>query len=78
LTARVTIIADTAAIHLAMSTPEANRLASWFCHPHLVDGYAEGEGARNQSGEIVLADRPGIGFEPPELWLGVPLMVLVN
>ena len=30
-----TALADTAAIHLASSTPEANRLASWLCHYHL-------------------------------------------
>jgi L-alanine-DL-glutamate epimerase-like enolase superfamily enzyme len=32
-----TVIADTAALHLALSTPAENRLASWLCHPHLVD-----------------------------------------
>ena len=28
-------LADTAAIHLASSTPQENRLASWLCHYHL-------------------------------------------
>ena len=28
-------LADTAAIHLAASTQDANRLASWLCHHHL-------------------------------------------
>ena len=69
-----TVLADTAALHLALSTPEENRLASWLAHAHLVDDYAPGEGARNAGGMVRLAaDKPGIGVEPPEDWLGEPL-----
>ena len=71
-----TVLADTAAIHLALSTPQENRMASWLCHPHLADDYAAGEGARNEHGKIVLADKPGIGVEPPEEWLGEPYRTL--
>ncbi len=67
-----TVLSDTAALHLALSTPEENRLASWLCHPHLVDDYAPGEGARNNQGMIALQDKPGIGVVPPEDWLGAP------
>ena len=67
-----TILADTAALHLALATPAANRLASWLCHPHLEDDYATDAGARNCGGEIRLPDRPGIGVAPPADWLGEP------
>jgi len=70
-----TVLADTAAIHLAISTPDANRLASWLCQPHLIDDYAQGQGARNVDGKIRLEDKPGIGVEPPESFLGEPVMV---
>ena len=70
-----TVLSDTAAIHLALSTPEENRLASWLCHPHLVDDYAHGEGARNDNGKIGLQDKPGIGVEPPKDWLGKPWQI---
>lgn len=67
-----TVLADTAAIHLALSTPTANRLASWLCHPHLIDDYGQAEGARNRGGRISLdgSGRVGIGVEPPIEWLG--------
>ncbi len=68
-----TVIADTAALHLALSTPEAHRLASWLCHAHLVDDPAPGQGARNAAGLVRLPDAPGLGVAPDEDWLGPPL-----
>jgi len=68
-----TIVADTAAAHLALSTPEENRLASWLCHPHLVDDPAPGEGARGVGGKISLPGLPGLGVAPDADWLGEPL-----
>lgn len=70
-----TVLADTAAIHLALTTPIENRLASWLSHPHLVDDYAPDAGARHRQGKITLDDTPGIGVEPPEDWLGEPYCV---
>ncbi len=68
-----TVLADTAALHLALSTPQENRLASWLGHAHLVDDFAPGEGARNHGGVVRLdPSKPGIGVEPPEDWLGAP------
>lgn len=68
-----TVLADTAAMHLALSTPEENRLASWLCHPHLADDCASRDrGARNRQGTITLDDAPGIGVEPDRDWLGEP------
>ncbi|MFT5115109.1 MAG: L-alanine-DL-glutamate epimerase-like enolase superfamily enzyme [Parasphingorhabdus sp.] len=65
-----TVLADTAALHLAYSTPEENRLASWLCQHHLVDDPAPGQGARNVAGMVTLNNKPGLGVSPDENWLG--------
>ena len=65
-------LADTAAIHLAASTPEENRLASWLCHYHLAVDPVPGQGARNESGFATPADTPGIGVTPDPDELGDP------
>jgi len=70
-----TVIADTAALHLAFSTPEEHRLASWLCHAHLTDDPAPGQGARNKDGVVVLPRTPGLGVVPDEDWLGPPATV---
>ena len=72
-----TVVADTAALHLALATPEEHRLASWLCQPHLADDPAPGQGARNDAGDIRLPDAPGLGVAPDEAWLGEPWAVLV-
>ncbi|MEC8090019.1 MAG: mandelate racemase/muconate lactonizing enzyme family protein, partial [Pseudomonadota bacterium] len=53
-----TALADTAAIHLAASTPDANRLASWLCHYHLALDPVPGQGARNSGGVAVPPSAP--------------------
>ncbi len=68
-----TVLADTAALHLALSTPPEHRLASWLCHPHLSEDAAPGQGARNRDGEAVLPKAPGIGVAPDLDWLGAAL-----
>ena len=70
-----TVVADTAALHLALSTPEEHRLGSWLCQPHLEDDPAPGEGARSDEGNIRLPDAPGLGVAPDEEWLGEPWAV---
>jgi len=70
-----TVVADTAAVHLALSTPEANRLASWLCHPHLRGDSAPGRGARNVDGEISVPGGAGLGVTPDTDWLGEPTAV---
>jgi len=70
-----TVLADTAAMHLALSTPQSNRLASWLAHAHIGDDPAPGQGARNVDGSTCPQDRPGIGVEPEESWLGDPLVI---
>ena len=66
------VLADTAAIHLASSTPEPTRLASWLCHPHLSLDIAPGQGARNNEGYATPPSMPGLGVEPDETILGKP------
>ncbi len=70
-----TVLADTAALHLALSTPAEHRLASWLCHAHLVDDPAPGQGARNSGGVAVPPQGPGIGVVPDADWLGEPAAV---
>lgn len=66
-------LADTAAIHLAASTPEANRLASWLCHYHLAVDPVPGQGARNAQGLATPPEAPGLGVTPDPERLGAPV-----
>lgn len=68
-------LADTAAIHLASSTPEANRLASWLCHYHLAVDPVPGQGARNDAGFATPSALPGVGVKPDAELLGKPVAV---
>ncbi len=65
-------LADTAAIHLASSTPEANRLASWLCHDHLSVDPVPGQGARNDHGTTRPPPVPGLGVVADLDVLGEP------
>ncbi|MEM6307870.1 MAG: enolase C-terminal domain-like protein, partial [Pseudomonadota bacterium] len=68
-------LADTAAIHLAASTPDANRLASWLCHYHLSVDPVAGQGARNTHGTANVPDLPGLGVVPSADMLGDPIVI---
>ena len=68
-----TALADTAAIHLAASTPDANRLASWLCHYHLALDPVPGQGARNSGGVAVPPSAPGLGVAPDETAIRAPV-----
>ena len=68
-------LADTAALHLAASTPEAHRLASWLCHYHLSIDPVPGQGARNRQGFATPPSEPGLGVAPDEAMLGQPVAV---
>lgn len=68
-----TALADTASIHLAASTPDPYRLASWLCHAHLAVDPVPGQGARNIEGYATPPDLPGIGVEPEAKGLGEPV-----
>lgn len=68
-------LADTAAIHLASSTPAENRLASWLCHHHLAIDPVTGRGARNIGGFATPPSEPGLGVEPDIEVLGEPVAI---
>ncbi len=68
-------IADTAAFHLAASTPDANRLASWLGRAHLADDPMAGLGALNDGGVVRLGDVSGLGFAPDPATFGAPCAV---
>jgi len=68
-------LADTAAIHLASSTPPDNRLASWLSHTHLAVDPVPGQGARNTGGFATPPDTPGLGVTPDPDALGEPVAI---
>lgn len=68
-------LADTAAIHLAAATPQANRLASWLCHYHLSVDPVPDQGARNEGGFATPPSVPGLGVTPDPGQLGDPVAV---
>ena len=70
-----TALADTVALHLAASTPDQNRLASWLCHQHLAVDPLAGQGARNDKGFATVPSLPGHGILPDIAGLGEPVAV---
>ena len=68
-------LADTAAFHLAASTPDENRLASWLAHDHLSIDPVEGQGVRNQNGFATPPSKPGLGVIPEVDRLGQPIAI---
>lgn len=68
-------LADTAALHLAASTPDANRLASWLSHDHLAVDPVPAQGVRNQGGFAALPSAPGLGVTPDPDLLGASVAV---
>ncbi len=66
------VIADSAAVHLAQSTPASHRRATWLCHDMVTPDIAEG-GARNRGGVTSAPESPGIGVKPKPDLLGEPV-----
>lgn len=69
------VLADTAAVHLAQSTPETHHRGTWLCHDMLTLDLAPGQGARNSNGTTAAPDLPGLGVEPECDILGDPVAV---
>lgn len=69
-----TALADTAAVHLAQSTPASHRRATWLCHEMLSIDPIVG-GARNVAGETRVPDAHGLGAHPDLSRLGDPVAV---
>ena len=67
-----TTLQATAAVHLAQSTPEPFRRATWMCVEHLTTDPVEG-GARNDHGWADAPEAEGIGATPGVAALGDPV-----
>ena len=69
------VIADTAAQHLAQSIPVENRLGTWLCQEMLRVDTAPGRGSRNTDGASAIPPQAGLGVAPDEGILGAPVAV---
>ncbi|MDU8927225.1 mandelate racemase/muconate lactonizing enzyme family protein [Alisedimentitalea sp. MJ-SS2] len=67
------VLADTEALHLAATVPDANCHAVWACQDMLTVDIAGGRGPRNQNGHLSLPETPGLGVHPDEDTLGPPV-----
>jgi len=69
------VLADTEALHLAVTIPDINCHAVWACQDMLTVDIAGGRGPRNNAGHLHLPEEPGLGVEPNEDQLGHPVAV---
>ena len=69
-----TALQASAVVHLAQSTPEPLRRATWICYDRLTRNPVEG-GAVNIDGWAVAPAEPGIGAHPDEAALGDPAAI---
>ncbi|MEM6939789.1 MAG: enolase C-terminal domain-like protein [Pseudomonadota bacterium] len=67
------VLADTEALHLAATIPDANCHAVWACQDMVTVDIAGGRGPRNQAGHLHLSEAPGLGVYPDEAALGAPV-----
>ncbi|MEL7026373.1 MAG: enolase C-terminal domain-like protein [Pseudomonadota bacterium] len=68
-----TVLADTEALHLAATIPDANCHAVWACQDMITVDVAGGRGPRNIDGHLSLPPAPGLGVHPDEDALGAPV-----
>ncbi|SFM52807.1 mandelate racemase/muconate lactonizing enzyme family protein [Shimia aestuarii] len=66
------VLADTEALHLAATIPDANCRAVWACQDMITAEIAPGRGPRATNGHLTLPDTPGLGVHPDEDMLGPP------
>ncbi len=69
------VLADTEALHLAATIPDANIRAVWACQDMLTLDIAGGRGPRNEDGHLHLPEKPGLGVHPDENRLGTPVAI---
>ena len=69
------VLADSEALHLAATIPDANCHAVWACQDMLTLDIAGGRGPRNIDGHLHLPEEPGLGVHPDENALGDPIGV---
>ncbi|GAW35873.1 4-hydroxyproline betaine 2-epimerase [Roseovarius sp. A-2] len=70
-----TVLADTEALHLAATIPDANCRAVWACQDMITLDIAGGRGPRNTAGHLHLPETPGLGVHPDEMTLGAPVAI---
>ena len=70
-----TVLADTEALHLAATIPDANCHAIWACQDMITVDVAGGRGPRNIDGHLHLPETPGLGVHPDENALGDPVAI---
>ncbi|MEM6619194.1 MAG: enolase C-terminal domain-like protein, partial [Pseudomonadota bacterium] len=68
-----TVLADTEALHLAATIPDANCHGVWACQDMITVDVAAGRGPRNRDGHLHLPEEPGLGVHPDEGALGPPV-----
>ncbi|MEL6808093.1 MAG: enolase C-terminal domain-like protein [Pseudomonadota bacterium] len=66
------VLADTEALHLAATIPDAHCYAVWACQDMITKDIAGGRGPRNIDGHLHLPEAPGLGVHPDENTLGDP------
>ena len=69
------VLADTEALHLAATIPDANCYAVWACQDMLTIDIASGRGPRNIDGHLHLPEAPGLGVHPNADALGTAVAV---
>ena len=69
------VLADTEALHLAATLPDAHCHAVWACQDMITVDIAGGRGPRNKDGHLHLPETPGLGVHPDEETLGDPVAV---
>ena len=69
------VLADTEALHLAATIPDANCLAVWACQDMLTIDIAGGRGPRKINGHLHLPEAPGLGVHPDADALGTAVAV---
>ena len=60
------VLADTEALHLAATIPDANMLGVWACQDMITAEIADGAGPRAMKGHLHLPEQPGLGVHPQE------------
>ena len=70
-----TVLADTEALHLAATIPDAHRRAFSACQDMITVDIAGGRGPRKNGGHLTLPDAPGLGVHPDEAALDAPVSV---
>ncbi len=69
------VLADTEALHLAATIPDAHCHAVWACQDMITVDITGGRGPRNKDGHLHLPETPGLGVHPDEDALGEPVAV---